>query len=401
MLSTCHSCDAPLGPTARVCLQCGTLRATTPANEPAPSAVEASAPNEMPAASSAETGVLAPPPEEGQQAVEIQGEAPLNVAQGGESLSASSLAAELPRPFQVGPVAQEDCEPLAARATAAPGLDLASVSADEAPGKKGKWIAFGAVGVGFAAIGTALAFYIVSQHPVVPVMRGASQTGGIAHSAPPPAPAAMDEPPPPIVAPAPPVSANQAFQTDGNPAATSTVDLPVIQAAYQRSIQSMNALWHTLPLDVQHSLLPSQRAWIKDKVQDCRARTSALPATGDVQEAARLQCEMQRDQERLRQLAQYRANVFMSGSDGDASGKQAARIAPQQSMGPSQNPADQIVRQTITAARACYAQQNYDCAEADANTVLRIDPSSADAQMLLQAIRRKRQDALQSNWNAH
>ncbi|MDE1918253.1 MAG: DUF1311 domain-containing protein [Sphingomonadales bacterium] len=308
-------------------------------------------------------------------------------------------AGELSTPSQGELVQEREHDLPLARATAAPGLDAPAPVLERAPSKS-RWIVGGAAGAGLAAIGTAMAFYIVSQHPITPVVKVQPQAESSAPPTPLPAAAPMAMQPAPAEE-TPPVAANQAPPLDVNPAATSTVDLPAVQAAYQHSIQTMNALWHTLPLDVQHSLLPSQRAWIKDKAQDCRARTSSLPMTGDVQEAARLQCEMQRDQERLKQLSQYRATTSLPGHDGDASVRPSIGMAPPQRMVPNQNPADQILRQTMAAARSCYAQQNYDCAEADANTVLRIDPSSADAQMLLQAIRRKRQDALQSNWNAH
>lgn len=60
-----------------------------------------------------------------------------------------------------------------------------------------------------------------------------------------------------------------------------------------------------------------------------------------------------------------------------------------------------IVRQTMLEAKACLNQENYDCAEADLHTVLRIDPANDEAASLLQYVSQKRKEALQSNWNAH
>ena len=55
----------------------------------------------------------------------------------------------------------------------------------------------------------------------------------------------------------------------------------------------------------------------------------------------------------------------------------------------------------MSEARRCLQQQDYDCAEANLKTVLRLQPGNAEAASALAEIHRKRQAALQSDWNAH
>jgi uncharacterized protein YecT (DUF1311 family) len=302
MLSTCHTCQAPLGPTARVCLQCGTLRATAFCEETATSKAATNVREELLVAS----GEADVPTED-----EIFSDSTVS---SGNTL----LVIEPPKTFDKNLARGEGREPPPTRVTARPSLADPTLVSERAS-RKSTWIAIAAAGGGLAAIGTSMAFYIVSSHSLEPIMKTQAQAVGVTHPSAPPAETLM------ITQPGP---AQQPLPTETYLAETNSVDLPTVQAAYQHSIQTMNALWHALPLDLKHSLLSSQRAWIKDKVQDCRARTSTLPMTGDVQEAARLQCEMQRDQERLRQLLEYRAAASLPDADGNASAVPSIGMAP-------------------------------------------------------------------------
>lgn len=59
-----------------------------------------------------------------------------------------------------------------------------------------------------------------------------------------------------------------------------------------------------------------------------------------------------------------------------------------------------LAAQTLAEARDCMGRQNFDCAEANARTVLRLQPGQIDAAAMLRTIAARRREALASDWNA-
>ena len=59
-----------------------------------------------------------------------------------------------------------------------------------------------------------------------------------------------------------------------------------------------------------------------------------------------------------------------------------------------------LVEDTMQEARRCFAQQNYDCAEANAKTAVRLDGGAKEARSMLRRIEQLRADAMNSDWDA-
>lgn len=86
-------------------------------------------------------------------------------------------------------------------------------------------------------------------------------------------------------------------------AALAPIDnLATAKAAYANSTTAIAAAWQALPANTRQRLLPSQRAWIKQKATDCRNLAVQTAGSPDQQEAARLQCEVGLDKLRIQQL---------------------------------------------------------------------------------------------------
>lgn len=78
--------------------------------------------------------------------------------------------------------------------------------------------------------------------------------------------------------------------------------LAAAQAAYNRSTNAITVAWQGLPSDRRQQLLPSQRAWIRQKMTDCKNLAAQTTGDADQRETARLQCEVGLDKLRIQQL---------------------------------------------------------------------------------------------------
>ncbi|MBN8820073.1 MAG: DUF1311 domain-containing protein [Sphingomonas sp.] len=85
-------------------------------------------------------------------------------------------------------------------------------------------------------------------------------------------------------------------------ASAETGDLANAKAAYARSTDAITAAWQALSPERRQALLPSQRAWIRQKMTDCKNLAARTPGAADQKEAARLQCEVGLDRLRVQQL---------------------------------------------------------------------------------------------------
>ena len=299
MFETCPSCSASLSPTARVCLQCGTVRMLAPPAEMQQATTTVEQPN-FPTQPEAEI-------EEAPQAVS----APEETALDSKAAVLGDLGKDEQRILPEEKPYSSSVSISPAIATAAPGFDAPPErNASTRGGQRSNYLLYGGSAfVALAIVGAALAYYSSSRHPLEPLTEAElhptatpeATTPPIADATPVPSPAS-----PGISTPAP-LADNQVPELPD-----ASVSLPEIQTAYARSIQTMNAAWRAIPAATRSQLLPAQQAWIRNKTAGCRARATGIAGGNDVQEAVRLECEMSRDRERLPQLRQYVSAEFAS-----------------------------------------------------------------------------------------
>ena len=64
------------------------------------------------------------------------------------------------------------------------------------------------------------------------------------------------------------------------------------------------------------------------------------------------------------------------------------------------NGSAELIESTRQEARTCMQQQNYDCAEANLKTILRLSPNDSESVTALQEIKQIRTNAFKGDWNA-
>jgi hypothetical protein len=71
------------------------------------------------------------------------------------------------------------------------------------------------------------------------------------------------------------------------------------------SVQTINATWNSIEPDTREELLDVQRAWIKEKVANCKIQAASSSTDPTDQETARLKCDTAANQQRADWLKQY------------------------------------------------------------------------------------------------
>jgi len=74
----------------------------------------------------------------------------------------------------------------------------------------------------------------------------------------------------------------------------------------QLAIQSILAVWRSIPATTRAVLLPQQRAWARKKDADCRVEAATTSTDPSEMEVARLNCDTRITQERISFLLSYR-----------------------------------------------------------------------------------------------
>lgn len=74
----------------------------------------------------------------------------------------------------------------------------------------------------------------------------------------------------------------------------------------QLAVQSILAVWRSIPPGVRAQLLPQQRAWSRKKDADCRVEAASASTDPAEMEVARLNCDTRVTQERINSLQPYR-----------------------------------------------------------------------------------------------
>jgi uncharacterized protein YecT (DUF1311 family) len=74
----------------------------------------------------------------------------------------------------------------------------------------------------------------------------------------------------------------------------------------QLALQSILAVWRSIPAATRAQLLPQQRAWARKKDADCRVEAATASTDPSEMEVARLNCDTRTTQERMNFLESYR-----------------------------------------------------------------------------------------------
>jgi len=82
------------------------------------------------------------------------------------------------------------------------------------------------------------------------------------------------------------------------------------------ALQSILAVWRSIPAATRAQLLPQQRAWARKKDADCRVEAATASTDPTDMEVARLNCETRTTQERISALQPYRELVPDSAPQG-------------------------------------------------------------------------------------
>lgn len=76
----------------------------------------------------------------------------------------------------------------------------------------------------------------------------------------------------------------------------------------QLAIQTIAAVWRSIPSDVRTRLGPAQKAWIRKKDADCRVEAAATSTEPSEVEVARLYCDTRLQNDRTSWLGQFRGS---------------------------------------------------------------------------------------------
>jgi uncharacterized protein YecT (DUF1311 family) len=74
----------------------------------------------------------------------------------------------------------------------------------------------------------------------------------------------------------------------------------------QLAVQTIAAVWKSIPSDVRMRLTPAQKAWIRKKDADCRVEAAAASTEPSEMEVARLNCDTRLQSDRTSWLTQFR-----------------------------------------------------------------------------------------------
>jgi uncharacterized protein YecT (DUF1311 family) len=108
----------------------------------------------------------------------------------------------------------------------------------------------------------------------------------------------------------------QAQQAQENAALTEqkAANLNSAQTDNKLALQSILAVWRSIPAAIRAQLLPQQRAWARKKDADCRVEAATASTDPTDMEVARLNCETRTTQERITLLQPYREQAPDSAS---------------------------------------------------------------------------------------
>ncbi len=100
--------------------------------------------------------------------------------------------------------------------------------------------------------------------------------------------------------------------------------LDLATAQFKLSMQVINAVWKAIDPNIRKQLLPIQRAWISKTKADCQIEAASASTEHDEIEAARLNCETERNASRTAELRQYPTNSNTAAAEAAASDAAAA-----------------------------------------------------------------------------
>jgi uncharacterized protein YecT (DUF1311 family) len=75
------------------------------------------------------------------------------------------------------------------------------------------------------------------------------------------------------------------------------------------ALQSILAIWRSIPAATRTQLLPQQRAWVRKKDADCRVEAATASTDPSEMEVARLNCDTHTTQERITALQPFREQL--------------------------------------------------------------------------------------------
>ena len=107
-------------------------------------------------------------------------------------------------------------------------------------------------------------------------------------------------------------AANEAAQQAASIAAKRNADLGMAQADNRLAMQTIGAVWQSLPPLFRHQILPQQKAWIAKTRADCHVQAASASIDPTEQRTAQLSCESQANMQRADELKRLQPQGFQT-----------------------------------------------------------------------------------------